>query len=450
MSLVRGGILVSVAEYGAMALGLARAMMLSRALGPEGVGQLRLIRHTVVFAAQAASLGLPMASVYAINKQKRDPSQVLVTSVYAFLATSALAGLAILLLLTRLSNFFGQLWMVGIIACVAFIPLVLVRNCFEQLNLAKMRIWSLVALRVIPEVVLTAVVTVLYFPGLLEVNLMVALDVLLPIFGLLVGYLTLRTLLNLRTPPDWEYLRSGVPLGLQISASGFLIVINGYLSMVLLRLFKTPFEALGYFSQAVLVASLVVMAANGILRLLYSRWASLDGQRRREDVQRTASVATAAAVVGCLVVFLLVRWVMVVFFTAKFLPAVPVTRILLAGVVGYLLARVLMQLFVADGKPRYNILTLASGIASNLGLCLMLIPRYGELGAAVASLVCYWVMAGVAMYIGRSRYGLEVASMLIPSRSALRQAMVSLRRPAPPGPEANQDSASKVDANRLL
>ena len=425
-------------EYVALAAGVARAMMLSRALGPEGIGQLALVRQVLIFGSQVASLGLPMASVFGINKQKRDPATVLKTSLLVCGVTSILTGIVILLLFTRATGFFGQLSAPAVAACVAFVPLLLAYLCVNHLNIAKMRGWSIVATRILPEVLLTIVIAALYFPGALRVNLVIVLDVLLPAGGLLVGYLTVRRLLGAKGRFDWDYLRSAVPLGVQISAAGLLFLLNSTVSFVILRAFQPRFDELGHYGTAVRVGTLVVLAADGFLRLLYSRWASLEGEQRRQHVQRTISVAILAAVIGCVVVFALARLIVVILFGEQFTPAVLPTRILLVGVVGFLLTRVFQQLFIADGKPYYNIITLSCGVVTNAGLCLLLVRDYGKIGAAIAGSASYWVMAGVALHIGRTRYRLGLRTMLLPSREALMQVFRSLKGSEAPK-TTNQD-----------
>jgi O-antigen/teichoic acid export membrane protein len=57
-----------------------------------------------------------------------------------------------------------------------------------------------------------------------------------------------------------------------------------------------------------------------------------------------------------------------------------------------------------EKKTRYYPLVTASAAASNLGLNLLLIPRYGMLGAAWATVFSYGVMAGLGYALSQRVY----------------------------------------------
>jgi O-antigen/teichoic acid export membrane protein len=429
MSIVRSAILLSGAEYVGMALALAEAMMLSRALGSSGVGQYSLVRQTLTFAVQIASLGLPTASIYIINSRKLDPSRAVVTALYTCLAMSVVIGVALWAVLGLGERFFGALPAWTILACIGYVPLLLARQCFNQLNMAWMRAMPLVLVRVLPDLCYLTVVAGLFFLARpwVQVDLMVALPIMVAFLGLVIAYGSLWNRISLRAKADWGFLRLGVPLGIQIMATDMLTIINSYVAMTILKAFR-GFSDVGYFSRASQVAMLVATAGVGFYTLLYSRWSSLEGEEQRLHVQHTLGLTTAAAVIGCGAILLLAHYVVLILYGRQFLPSVWPTRLLVGGSVFFFLTRALQGLFTANGKPIYNIVTLGLSGLVNFLLCLLLVPAYGTHGAAIAGLVACVAGGTAAVYIARTRYNLRLLAILVPSRQAIRLALASLMK----------------------
>ncbi|MGA2265626.1 MAG: lipopolysaccharide biosynthesis protein [Phycisphaerae bacterium] len=427
MSIVRSAILLSGAEYVGMALGLAEAMILSRALGSSGVGQYSLVRQTLIFAVQIASLGLPTASIYAINSRKLDPSRTVVTCLYACLATSAVMGVVLWALFGLGEQFFGALPAWTILACVGYVPLILARQCFSQLNMAWMRALPLVLVRVVPDFCYMVLVAGMFFLARrwIQVNLMIALPIMVAFIGLGIAYGSLWNRISLRAKADWGFLRLGVPLGVQIVATDMLTIVNSYVAMTILKAFR-GFSDVGYFSRASQVAMLVATAGVGFYTLLYSRWSAMEGEEQRLHVQHTLGLTTAAAVIGCGTILLFAHYVVLILYGRQFLPAVWPTRLLVGGSVFFFLARALQGLFTANGKPIYNIVTLGLSGLVNLLLCLVLVPAYGTGGAAIAGLIACLAGGIAAVYIACTRYNLRLMGILLPSRHAIRLAFASL------------------------
>jgi O-antigen/teichoic acid export membrane protein len=79
---------------------------------------------------------------------------------------------------------------------------------------------------------------------------------------------------------------------------------------------------------------------------------------------------------------------------AEYLPAVRPMYVLLAGVVMVGVTRVLMRYFTSVNRHEHNVYIVATSLAVNVTLNLVLIPRFGIMGAAAASLATY-VLQGV-------------------------------------------------------
>ena len=197
-----------------------------------------------------------------------------------------------------------------------------------------------------------------------------------------------------RTTPWGEFWRYSGPQGAnqtaQIGLEKFDIIIIGPLAGL---------AAQGAYNGANRLAHLVVLAWYAINLAHGPVWARLFEQRRHAEVARSAQVVTAwaALLVGP------VLWMFVVFgdvFT--WLLGADVERggaalaILAVGLLVALPFGPCENLLLMAGKSGRSFLNNLIALSVNVGLNLLLIPRYGTVGAAVAWAVALIVVRGLA------------------------------------------------------
>jgi len=108
-------------------------------------------------------------------------------------------------------------------------------------------------------------------------------------------------------------------------------------------------------------------------------------------------LSSVAAAILWVVAPLLVRFL----WGIDFLPAVPMLRFLLPGIVALAVGRVIASDLAARGKPHYNIICAGLALMVNIGSNIVLIPKMGGAGAAVATSISYMVgsISGILLYI---------------------------------------------------
>jgi O-antigen/teichoic acid export membrane protein len=140
----------------------------------------------------------------------------------------------------------------------------------------------------------------------------------------------------------------------------------------------------------------------------------------KADASRIASLLTrttiAVALVAAIPAFIfgprLVRFV----YGSEFADAGVALRLILPGVVAYSVVAVLSRFIVGQGRPGIGTLVLVTGLAINIVCNLVLIPRFGILGAAASSSISYGVTALVTLAVFRQLSGRGWAETLIVRR----------------------------------
>ncbi|MFL5679357.1 MAG: polysaccharide biosynthesis C-terminal domain-containing protein [Chloroflexota bacterium] len=171
-------------------------------------------------------------------------------------------------------------------------------------------------------------------------------------------------------------------------------------------------RATGIFSVTSGLAETLWYIPNALGVVMFSR--AVDP---RADAGRIASVLTrttiAVTVVAAVPAFVLGPRVVRLVYGSQFADAGVALRLILPGVVAYSVVAVLSRYIVGQGRPGVGTLVLVTGLAANVVCNLILIPRYGIVGAAAASSISYAVTAVLTLAVFRRLSGRGLAETLV-------------------------------------
>jgi O-antigen/teichoic acid export membrane protein len=171
--------------------------------------------------------------------------------------------------------------------------------------------------------------------------------------------------------------------------------------------------------MAVTIAELVFLFPHAVSTFFFPRVAGAsrdDSDRQVATVSRvtlflTAAVAVVLAPVATLAIRLLLP---------DFEPALPALYVLLPGVVAIAVTQVLSGYVAGLGRPSLVSLVSILGFAVNVVLNLILIPRFGIVGASAASLLSYSLSSAVYSVIAARLAGQRPADFWIPRIADVR------------------------------
>ena len=163
----------------------------------------------------------------------------------------------------------------------------------------------------------------------------------------------------------------------------------------LVGLFATP-TAAGLYSVAATGAELIRLVPSALGQIALRRTAQAG--RVSENHTRTRAIAVGLTAAACLVSIVFAPWALRTALGARYEPAADALRLLLVAEV--FTASFLIDSAVLAGKGRLRVASSISiiGFAVITLLDFAAIPRFGIAGAAVASIVAYAVMAGMAWW----------------------------------------------------
>jgi len=444
MSVPRNSFLAFLPHASGLVVGLATSVVTARYLGPEGRGVLSVALLAGGAYYLLASAGLGTAVTYFVSKGRLTPGQALGFCLAASLvAGTAAQAVALALWPVLRENVLRSITLPLLVATVASIPPVVFTELWVRTLMARDRFSAASRFGVLTggTTLVTALIVLAAFRGDATTLVWTNTAVSFTIAIVVLAYEWRASGLTVRLPQG--FLGDAVRYGARSYAGGLLNYTVLRMDTFVLNAFA-PVGQVGFYSTAVTLAEKLWLMESAVSSASLPQVVS----REREDAARlvadTARHLTLLSLVLAAGLFALVPWVVGLLYGAAFAPTAGLVRILLPGVVLYSAGRQLLQFHQGQlGKPGTVSLVSAGAAVGGIGLYLVLIPRFGAVGAAAATSVTYLGVFLTALTLFVRASGVRIRDVMVPRTSDLRwyrdratRILSALRQPPGPlGPE---------------
>jgi O-antigen/teichoic acid export membrane protein len=366
-------------------------LLVARTTGPAGVGVYALLRVLPGLAGVVLSAGLPGATTYFLAGPERENTR-LPTTLTAMALAGGLLGTA--------------LWALGapLLQAALFprlsLPLILLAGItvLTQLVVATAKSCSQGtddlpgANRVIvnEEFMFLPAYGALWALGVhgyaASIWGLLFADVVTAVFA--TGRLARRGFFRDAARPSIDLARRIGGYGLRAQVGGILTLLNLRLDFLLISVLTGP-AVLGVYAVASKFAELLKIPPLALTYVLYPKYAR-EGQQSAATKARKllpkAGLLTAGAIVP---VWLAATYLIPALYGSDFTGAITPAHIILIGLAPQGIAAVITAFLYGIGRPGLNSWAMAVGLVATVVLDLLLIPRFGAVGAASASAVAY-------------------------------------------------------------
>lgn len=386
-----------------MGVGLVVGVWIARYLGPEGYGLLSFAGSYVMLFSALALFGLESLVVRELVTDSDHRATILGTTFLIRLVSGTLAYLLalVMILVLRPGDSVALLLVALLGSSLLFQATEVIDLWFQSRVESRYAVMVRVAAFLLSSTAKLA--CVLAGASLTAVVVATAAEALLVAGGLVVVYL--HTAGRLRSW-RWDNTRFR-----SLVSSAVPMVLSGIVLMVYLRIDQVMLGALageaevGFYAAAVRISEVWYFVPAAIVSSLFPRIVELRASDRVQFEQRLQRLYNLLAFLGyavALPVTLLAPWLVQLLFGSAYQPSAPLLAVLIwAGLFANLtVAR--NAHFIALDWGRAQLWTASAGAAANILLNLLLIPRYGAMGAAVATCLSYWVAAHGACYASRT------------------------------------------------
>ncbi len=394
-----------------LGLGVFTGIASARLLGPQGRGELAAITLWPLILVLIASLGLNQAIVFHAGKRRFSIDQVWTAALVIWLMQSvAVLATGWGLLPTVLRQYDPETRHLALVF-LAFAPLLMLSGYPANLAQGRMDLLSFTLVRALPAVVYACGLAVLILRGSASVRSIVSLQ----IAGLCLAAGTGLWLAfgKIRAGLAWNRgaCRKLLSYGSKSNLSSLTMYVNQRSDQLLLSLFVPPRD-LGLYVVAVALATAAGFFPQAVGAVTIATGANLDAHAARMLIVRSFRLTLAALSAGCVVLFVVCPWLIGLAYGPSFSPAAAACRILLPGTVALGLNQVLYDGARALEQPLLPSYAEGVSIVVTVVGLLLLLPRLGFLGAAIASTMAYTASLIFMLSLARSRMNVSLRDLL--------------------------------------
>ncbi|MDZ4182778.1 MAG: oligosaccharide flippase family protein [Candidatus Cloacimonadaceae bacterium] len=377
-----------------IALGFFTSVIVARSLGPEGQGYVAYIVLVFTLMGTFGHLGLNNAVMYFQKRSGYDKDQLFRLNtgflflMFLIISTGVIALWASGIVLSEYSYYFIALGLIYVISHFLY-------DNHQSWFIAEEQIVRSNRLSISVFFAKTAIIIVLWLSGTLNIRSFFAVTVL----ALLANAMVLQIVLKKRLGFHWDpsLFKAEIRYGMIVYMGALFAFLHYRLDQIMIKA-MLGIEALGVYTISVILAELLFLiplsVTSALTGKLYNTEDPAQGRRiTAQTVKLTLYVCAFFALMGMAGSFLIP-----LFYGAAFQGAVSSTIILLAGVTFASVARVSAPYFFTQGRPLFHLIITFATLLLNGGLNLLLIPRMGINGAALASSVSYFCYGGY--YLG--------------------------------------------------
>jgi O-antigen/teichoic acid export membrane protein len=202
-----------------------------------------------------------------------------------------------------------------------------------------------------------------------------------------------------------------------LSASGHFL--NKRLDVWFVQFYKGT-AMLGQYGLATQIANFVSEAMTPFNQVLIPYIAEASPEQHNDIVTRTARLNMFIATVAALTI-ISSSWLFIpLLFGKAFEESIPATQILAIGVIFISQRLVFMGYFKAINKMHYAVHAAWAGVLITVILDILLIPKYGILGAAIATTFAYATSSCYLIFVAYINLRFSLASILILKKSDIK------------------------------
>lgn len=394
-------------------------VLLARGLSPNDRGVMVLVMTFPLMIFNLINLGLHESTVFFIGRKKNFPGVVfsnvlILVSILSTLIVLALVAWGRGLVATFLKGLPGD----ALLPLLILIPAVFIQAVTLSILRAVELFASLNWVRLFGTVLLLVAFLIVLIGFQADIYLCIVTYFLvtwvMTILAVIVVARKVPISLKLDLSLSKEMIRYGSKSYLQIIFES----INYRLDVFLIAMFLSP-EQVAYYGVATSLAELAWYFPNSVGSVLFSR---LSNSPLNQIHQMTADACRITlALTGMIVVALAVAcWFFVpIIYGPAYRAAIPSLVILLPGILAVAVHKVLNRNFASRDRQQITILSSTIAMVIIITLDILLIPRWGIVGAAFASSVGYF-FAGVGLLVFFSLdTGLSIFALTILRRSDL-------------------------------
>lgn len=388
---------------------------LARFLGPELRGQYVYLFTVNSVVWLLLDLGVSKSLMYSLQRDKADPNALYTMSLVFF-------GLSLMLSVIIFQFFARQILgtdayhPVVVLALSVYIALFQLHNRQKVMSIGMNQIKDYSLLLILPSVGFMFMILPLFwlFPlqfrmqssYLLYVGVMLAISVFF--------HFRIKKQISFRFTWDLPLVKRSYALGFKAFLSEYMAILMTRADVLLLKRLGT-FTELGIYMLAINFIDIINVTSNMIGVVLLNKFAALNDDTAALAILRKIFVLMITFNIVCILgMALLGRFVINFMYTSEYIGAYKAFMYLIPAIFGLTLGSLFNTFLWSKGFPIFTIIAPAVATLAKLLASIVLIPKMGYLGAALASSIVYpfWLIMLLIWYFSTHR-DQKISSLLV-------------------------------------
>ncbi|MBP1464748.1 oligosaccharide flippase family protein [Candidatus Chloroploca sp. M-50] len=381
--------------------GLGTVVIIARVLGPEGNGQYAIALLLPTFLLTLLELGIGAANVYYVGRQEVTPDTAFKASLYIWISLSGIG----MLIGGVLIFFYDDILFPGIPALLLWLALLSFPPGLLQFYLGSLlqavqdfRRYNLATISS-PVMMFGFVSLLLVFKG--GITAVIVAIVVVQVINVIIHYLLVQH--HLRSDVDEvattqqdinykQYVIQAAKYGIKAHGSGILTFINYRADLFFVNLMLNP-AMTGVYVIALSLSEKLWFLSQSISAVLLPRLAELhnDDEVRKQLTPLIARWTLIFTTAGAIALAIIAPFLIKILFGSAYRETLNPLLFLLPGIVSWSLVRILANDLASRGRPELNMYNMAIVVVINIVGNIVLIPRMGITGAALATTIAYLV-----------------------------------------------------------
>ena len=210
---------------------------------------------------------------------------------------------------------------------------------------------------------------------------------------------------------DLRFAAKIVPFGFISMITTLMTTLNYRVDTLMMGyMYGIPDVEIGYYSLGVSLSEYGWLIPDAFREVLFSRTAKDDATGEVTMSMKVNLYLTLCMIAGILV---LGRPVIRLLAGAEYLPAYPVTVLLVAGIIPMSYFKIIGTLLLAQGKKYVYLGMLTGSVVVNVICNMITIPLWGKMGAALASVISYAAAGGLFLMYYLRMYHIPVRDIFL-------------------------------------
>lgn len=205
-----------------------------------------------------------------------------------------------------------------------------------------------------------------------------------------------------------------IKFGLIPMYTTLLISINYKVDVILLKLFDVHMIQIGLYTVGVSLAEYGWLIPDIFKDVMINKTAKKDDI---ENMTFSLRMSSTMMIIVFIVIIVVGKQILTLLFGSAFRGAYAVTVIIFIGIYSMIYCKIIGTLYIAKGQWAFYAKVLTLSVVANIGMNMLLIPKWGMYGAAASSILSYTI-AGLAFFIDfKNTYKLKAVDLVCISKA---------------------------------